>query len=128
MSIVGAGCARPSMALTALGEIVENHLLDLSNRYANLHIDKHVVMPNHIHCILIITNDTGRADPAPTTVGHIMGYFKYQTTKMVLQNEKLWQRGYYDHIIRNEEEYCKIWQYIDTNPTKWLLDTYYRTI
>jgi REP element-mobilizing transposase RayT len=77
-------------------------------------------MPNHIHFIIHIE---GRADPAPT-LGQIMGYFKYQTSKEI-DVSGFWQRSYYDHIIRSEDEYQKIYQYIDTNPIKWSEDRYY---
>jgi REP element-mobilizing transposase RayT len=122
----------PLIQLTPYGETVKQHLSELALKYPNIKIDKYVIMPNHIHLILTLFREKGRDNPAPTmTVGQIMGYFKYQTTKSinVLQNNeisKVWQRGYYDHIIRNEAEYQKIWEYVDTNPLKWELDKYYR--
>lgn len=120
---VGAGSTRPSCYLSTYGIIVENHITSISNKYQNIVIDKYVIMPNHIHCIVIIDNNNGRVDPAPT-VGRIMGYFKYQTTKDI-GIPGFWQRSYHDHIIRNEFEYRMIWQYIDENPQKWQEDRYY---
>jgi REP element-mobilizing transposase RayT len=82
----------------------------------------------------------GQADPAPTvtvtavtamptttvvTVGNIVGYFKYQTTKKIDLPVKLWQRNYYEHIIRTEQEYQNISQYIVDNPKKWPEDKFY---
>ena len=43
----------------------------------------------------------------------------------ITPGRKIWQRSYYDHIIRNEADYLRIWQYIDTNPAKWVEDEYY---
>ena len=66
----------------------------------------------------------GRANPAPT-VGNIMGWFKYTTTKQMAHcwntsDNRLWQRSYHDHIIRNEQDYRNICQYINENPIRWL--------
>ena len=66
----------------------------------------------------------GRADPAPT-LGNIMGYFKFQTTKKINLPVKLWQRGYYEIIIRNEKSYQYIANYIINNPAKWENDKFY---
>lgn len=67
--------------------------------------------------------------PAPT-IGDIIGAFKSITTKIANRQDhaigrKIWQRSYHDRIIRNEQEYQKIWQYIDTNPLKWEEDCFY---
>ncbi len=71
----------------------------------------------------------GQENPAPT-VGNIIGYFKYQTTKeynqlLEIKNEKylkLWQRNYYENIIRTEKQYIKVSEYIRNNPSKWVED------
>ncbi|MBC7765822.1 MAG: transposase, partial [Hyphomonadaceae bacterium] len=72
----------------------------------------------------------GTGNPSPT-IGTVMGWFKYQTTQYINTNNnigltKVWQRSYHDHIIRNENDYLKIWQYIDTNALKWQDDCYYQ--
>ncbi|MDR1594513.1 MAG: hypothetical protein LBS43_08545 [Prevotellaceae bacterium] len=70
----------------------------------------------------------GRANPAPTnttTLGNIIGYFKYQTTKKIDSPDKLWQRNYYEHIIRNEQAYQNIADYIIHNPAAWQKDKFY---
>jgi REP element-mobilizing transposase RayT len=67
-----------------------------------------------------------RANPAPTTtLGNIIGYFKYQTTKKIDFPDKLWQRNYYEHIIRNERAYQNISDYIIHNPAAWQKDKFY---
>ena len=78
-----------------------------------------------------------RVDIKPTpTIGDIICSFKSRTTLEYINgvkngiyppyNKRIWQRNYYDHIIRNEREYIKIWDYIDINPLKWNEDCYYR--
>jgi len=118
--IVGAGSARPYCELSDNGKIVENAIITLCDKYADITIDKYVIMSNHVHFVVVIG---GRADPAPT-VAQIIGHFKYQTTKEI-DISGFWQRSYHDHIIRNESDYQRIWQYIDENPAKWAEDRYF---
>ena len=79
-------------------------------------------MPNHIHFILQLNGNNGTGNPSPTaTVPAIVAWFKYQTTKQInaMQNSRgrrIFQRSYYDRLIRNEKEYREIWEYIYTNP------------
>ena len=85
-------------------------------------------MPNHIHLLLFIYNN-GTGNPSPT-VGNIIGWFKYNTTKSVNEEyksagNKLWQRSFYDHIIRDEKDYMEKLNYILSNPLKWADDEYY---
>lgn len=127
----GDSCGRPSTHLTELGEIAENTIYSTEQSY-NIQIDKYVIMPNHIHFIMLLPNNKATARVAPT-VGTIIGAYKSlisnQWLKVCKRNNQimgqLWQRNYYDHIIRNEQEYQQIWQYIDDNPIKWELDEYY---
>lgn len=100
--------------------------------YKNVYCTKYVVMPNHFHAIVEI--ERADMESAPT-LSEIMQTFKRHTTieyiKLVKQgtvppfDKKVWQRSFYDHVIRNEEGYQKIWQYIDTNPAKWADDRFY---
>ena len=76
-------------------------------------------------CLHIVTVNTGRADPAPT-IGNIVGYFKYQSTKKIDLPVKLWQRNYYERIIRDMEEYQHIVNYIVNNPANWKNDKFYK--
>ena len=110
------------------GKVVENELLALSERYEVV-IDKYIIMPNHIH-ILLTVQRAGQS-PAPThNLSSVIGAFKSRTTKEINQmmntpGRKLWQRSYFDHVIRNEADYLRIWQYIDDNPAHWAEDEYY---
>jgi REP element-mobilizing transposase RayT len=136
------------MILNELGEIVYNEWQNLTNKYSCVDLHEFIVMPNHFHAILQIVGagsarpegqanpegqaipaqTTGQANPAPTnpapTLGNIIGYFKYQTTKKVDLSDKLWQRNYYEHIIRDERAYQNISDYIIHNPEKWQNDKF----
>ncbi len=122
----------PNVRLNNNGQIINEYIGKISSKYTSIKIDKYVIMPNHIHLIILINNNnpqTGTGNPSPT-IGNIIGWFKYQSTKNINELHgsvglKLWQRSYHDHIIRNEKDYLKIWEYIDTNPQKWELDCYY---
>ena len=116
---VGARIARPP--LTNAGEIVENAINEIPVRYPMMRLDKYIVMPNHLHMILIIQNG-GRAMRAPT-ISTVVNQLKGCVTKRI--GYSMWQKLFYDHIIRNEEEYLRIWQYIDENPAKWEEDRYF---
>ena len=119
---VGAGFPGPSVSVTALGQLVQLHLNTLTERYPAASVLTQVIMPDHVHIILEVRTG-GPGDPAPT-LSQIMGWFKFQTTKDIRAQEcrldKVWQRGYYEHVIRNQEDLLSCWAYIDSNPAKWL--------
>ena len=123
-TIVGDGLPVPKRP----GEVAAHYILEISNHFPNAHIDHYVVMPNHIHLLLFLKN-SGTGDPSPT-LGNVIGWFKYQTTKQInLENgttgAKVFQRSYHDHVVRNEQDYLKIWEYIENNPARWQLDCFY---
>ena len=73
---------------------------------------------------------TERMNPFPTKVDipNIVGKYKAGVTRIVgnaFMRSEIWQKSYHDHIIRNEEEHLRIWQYIDENPIRWNEDEYY---
>ena len=119
------------MHLTGLGEVVNQEIPKIASYYLNVRIDKYVIMPNHIHMIIVISKPEGinpqpeGINPFPTTkkcdVPNIIGKFKAGVTRIVGSafmhsvKKPIWQRSYHDHIIRGEEDYKKIWEYIDTN-------------
>ncbi len=122
---VGATSGRPweKPLLSYIGEIIDVEIAKISYVYENVSIEKYVIMPNHIHLIIILQPDkSGRPQVAPT-ISRIIQQFKGSISKQL--GYSIWQKSYYDHIIRNESEYQKIWEYIDTNPLKWELDRYY---
>ena len=86
-------------------------------------IEKYVIMPNHIHMIIKIDNGTMWASSPTKSVSDIIRSFKTLVTKEI--GEPIFQRSFHDHIIRGEQDYKEIWQYIDNNPTKWKEDKFY---
>ncbi|GAB6008425.1 transposase [Dysgonomonas reticulitermitis] len=126
------------MILNDAGKIINNEWQHLKIKYPHVELHEYVIMPNHFHGIVEITDAVGagfarpdieslgigRANPAPT-IGNIIGYFKYQTAKKINFPFRLWQRNYYEHIVRNEEDYCNISEYIANNPYSWSTDNYY---
>ena len=116
----GAHIVRPP--LSDIGEIVEKTIENIPQIYENVRIDKYVIMPNHIHIIMVIDYNHGRTMCAPT-VSRVVKQCKEHVTKQI--GFSMWQKSYHDHIIRSEAEYQKIWQYIDENPAKWQEDCYY---
>ena len=105
-------------------------------------------MPNHVHLLLTLERAATRAAPtgagtqadarvAPTDsgpraaaeLGRLVGGVKSRSVHLAagrgLEAGRLWQRGYYDHIVRSENDFLRIWTYIDNNPLRWELDCYY---
>ena len=118
--IVGANIVRPA-ALTEIGKTVDIAINNIPNIYQDVFIDNYVIMPNHIHLIILIDGD-GRTMFAPT-ISRIIKQLKEYVTKQI--GFPLWQRSFHDHIIRNEKDYSRIYQYIENNPLSWELDRYY---
>lgn len=121
--IVGDGFPIPKPCGTVAEELIHR----ISDKYPDVSIDKYVIMPDHIHMLLRIGQDPGTGNPSPT-LGTIIGWYKYQVTKQVnlhfgQRAEKLFQRSYYDHVIRNQKDYDEIWQYIENNPRMWVIQT-----
>ena len=136
---VGAGALDgPSIQLTEQGKIVEKYILS-TEQIPGMHVDKYVIMPNHIHLILVVDGNSGPSRaPAPTNafegdvssktpangkIPRAIGVMKRLINKEA--GENIFQRSYHEHVIRNEADYRRIWDYIDTNPAKWTEDCYY---
>ena len=111
--------------LSDIGMMVRDCLERLSDENAGITLDKYVVMPNHVHMIVHLSGETGGQSRPP--LQRVVQRFKSITTRKcwALGRQKLWQRSYYDHIIRNAADYLRIWQYIDENPVRWAEDVYY---
>jgi len=148
------------MVLNDAGEMVFDQWMGLPQRFHTIELHECVIMPNHIHGIIEITDpahvgvglvptpngattdrattdrattDRATTRVAPTTtVGDIVGAYKSLTTNAYIDgvkqlgwqrfNKKIWQRNYWEHIIRNEQEHHRIAQYIRNNPMKWEMD------
>ncbi len=131
------------MILNNAGKMIEKLYYELENKYRNVKCREKIVMPNHFHCIIEIVESPAivRADlrVCPNTGEHIgsplqamVQWFKTMTTNEYIRgvknnrwqrfNKKLWQRNYWEHIIRDENEYMRISEYIINNPAKWEYD------
>lgn len=114
------------ISLTPLGETVRRRIEEIPKHYPAVSVDHFVVMPNHIHLLLQIRADSdGRSMIAPTTVSRIM-----KQTKAAISKDagfSVWQKSFYDHIIRGEQDYAAIWNYIEENPYRCQEDDLYLT-
>lgn len=119
----GVHCAPEKPVLSPIGKIVEQAILNIPNIYESVQVDKYVIMPNHIHVILIFRADScGRAMHAPT-LSTVVGQMKGYTTKKC--GKQIWQKSFYDSVICSQSAYEEVWNYIDGNPQKWQDDKYY---
>ena len=126
--IVGGGAVdAPQTQLMKPGQIVQRYILS-GDRIRGVTVDKYVIMPNHIHIILLV-DDTAAAGtsraPSPTNavVPHFVSTLKRFCHRDI--GREIFQRSYHDHVIRDEEDYLMIWQYIDNNPAVWQEDCFY---
>lgn len=109
----------PEVLLTDCGRVAEKYICSIKG------IHKYVIMPNHIHMIIFICNEEGtmRASSPTQSIPSLIKSFKTLVTKET--GASLWQRSYYDHVIRDEQDYEAIWEYIENNPLKWKEDKLY---
>ena len=96
-----------------IGRIAEKYIRHVPE------IEKYVIMPDHIHMIIRLDGGAMRASlPTKNRVAGIVRSIKALTTKEV--GEAVFQRSYYDHVIRNQQDYDEVWEYIENNPRKWI--------
>ena len=126
----------PRVELTGCGEIVKAIIEFLPYRF-NVKIEKYVIMPDHIHMMIVVGERAiyksslyvgdgvvGAHHDAPETgkrsiVSKLVGFLKATASKEIKKNyniERIWQRSYYDRVIRGDEDYGEIWKYIENNP------------
>ncbi len=116
---VGANCVRPyELPLSDAGVIAENEIKKIGTIYDGVVIDKFVIMPDHIHLIIKLSGDKDRRTQFAPTASRIIKQFKGAITKQI--GRSVWQRSYFDHIIRNQQDYEETWKYIDENPMRWM--------
>ena len=124
--------------VTAVGGIVKHSWYDLPSHYRNIELDEFVVMPNHVHGIVIITDHVASTvgagfKPAPTPPQRrhalpeiVRGFKTFSSRRINLMRStpghQFWQRNYYEHIIRSENELDQVRRYIQENPAKWADD------
>ena len=125
--IVGRGLAPAEIKYSEYGKIAENQLLLLEERYPSVRIDQYVIMPNHIHILVNIVEEAAGASPRPTLMNIICTYKSLTTRicKKIRPIEKIFQTSFYEHIVRNRNDYEEIKKYIYENPEKWFYDELY---
>ncbi len=133
------------MVLNEYGNIVKNCWIETKIIRPGIQLDEFVVMPNHFHGIIVITDEyrknvgaycdtplhENRFHSPSRTIGSIVRGFKSQTTKQINQIRQtpgmpVWQRNYYEHIVRDKMDLHRIRQYIMDNPKNWEMDKNYR--
>ena len=119
----------PTVKLSEYGNVVDKHINKINSLGKGAVVDKYVIMPNHVHMLIMIENEIigcisgAMKTSRPTTIPNLLRSFKTMVSKEI--GVSLWQTSYHDHIIRDETDYLRIWQYIDENPMKWTEDKYY---
>jgi len=127
--------------LSPIGLIVEDELKRFQILRRGIEIDRFVIMPNHVHLIIQITDESDKPVPVgahrdaplhrpPRSLGSIIGQFKGSVTTGVRRFHRdlhfiVWQRNYYEHVIRDEAKLNRIRCYITENSIRWRLDPYY---
>ena len=121
------------MELNEYGKIADEQFKWLQSQYSYIKISVWIIMPDHIHAIIQINADRVRSRPDPTMdptmetikikpLPELIGAYKTTTSKRIHQSGMcnfLWQRSYYDHIIRNSTEYNRVYRYIENNPSNY---------
>ena len=116
-------CDVPHIELSAYGEALEKHIGFMSKKYEHITIEKYVIMPDHFHLLLRITDRNCQkhgvsqaSRPTKSEVAKFISLLKRYCNKDYGKN--IWQTSYYDHIVRNEKDYLDIIQYIENNPIR----------
>lgn len=115
---VGADIIRPQgLPLSEEGKIVRQSILQIPNRYETVFVDAYCVMPDHVHLIVCMGRDeSGRMISAPT-LSTVIGSMKRWASRQI--GRSIWQKSFYDHAIRNQQDYEDVWEYIANNPLKY---------
>ena len=107
--------------LNTFGQIAFDAAMQISAHFPGNRVDSFVVMPNHIHMILVV-------EPGGTEATVVIGQYKSQVSKEIHKidpKRKIWQTSFHDHGIRNYRQYQHIREYIETNPMRWKEDCFF---
>ena len=139
--------SKSKMQLSQVGKIAQKHWQEIPQHFVGVHIDEYVIMPNHVHGIVIIDNPRrdvacyvstdnddvnptmSQLSPKPGSLSAIVRSYKSSVTRWCRQNgddDFCWQSRFYEHIIRNQTALNNIRRYIINNPAKWSEDTNYK--
>jgi putative transposase len=118
---------------TQAGELVVHSWDSLPQHFPEVELNAFVLMPNHIHAIIVLEEHASAStvmDPKRPTLGQVVAFFKYQTTKGLNElwqtpGEPVWQRNYFEHVIRNEASLRQLREYVTHNAAHWQQDSLY---
>ena len=110
--------------LSENGKIVKQYIENINDIYEHAKLNIYTIMPNHIHMIANISTGHLWAGAPTITIPKIINSLKTITSKKI--GYPIWQRNYHEHIIRNENEYYRIAEYIQNNPYNWEKDNLYK--
>ena len=108
----------PKVILSQWGQITKEAIQRIPKVYQDVVLDSYAVMPNHVHLLVTLGAE------AETSIPMIVRAVKTAVTKSI--GTSIWQDSYYDHVVRNQREYEKIWNYVSSNAAKWMEDRYYK--
>ena len=118
-----------AVVLNTAGVHVRDALVDMTVRDSHVCLDEYVVMPNHVHAILFLreTDETSAVAAMKKPVGRIVGVLKTRSAHLINERrntpgQRVWQRNYYEHVIRDESSLNRIRGYIAGNPARWTED------
>ena len=125
-SAVGEGLAPPaySVKLKPCGVIAEEQLKQIEIRFPSVSVDDFVIMPDHIHALIFLHKNTGGASPSPT-LNDVICAFKSLTSRICKKQygiEKMFQRSFSEHIVRDQDDYVRRKNYMHKNPARWYYD------
>ena len=117
---------QPLVELTDIGIEIQKTIEHICANDKRIEIPKYVIMPNHVHLIVVL-KAVGHGSPTlQSVVGRIKSYTAKRWSEICgTKYQTFWQSRFHDRIIRNEDEYKRVWQYIDENIEKWTEDEYY---
>ncbi len=111
------------VVLSKYGKVVKAAWMNLPRHFNDVHLDHGVIMPNHIHGILLFGLHENDVKNRPG-LARVIEWFKFYSSKQInnarqSRGANVWQRNYYEHVIRDENDWQIIRDYIDLNPTRW---------
>lgn len=112
-------CRPDDVPLSTYGLIVKGAIDDIPKYYPTVSVDHYVIMPDHIHLLLVISVFE-KEHLKPPSIERVICQLKGIITKQI--GSSVWQKSFHDHIIRNNSDYVEVWDYIDNNPLKWIMN------
>ena len=125
--VPGSVFQEPKVCLSELGETIRRNIDLIPLAYPNLETAKSVIMPNHLH-LLIVVRESAQTDGQALNkmlIPKVIQSFKASVSRQAKARKSVWQKRFHDHIVRDEQEFLRIWTYIDNNPALWQDDCYY---